>query len=68
MSKTVQVSNETYLLLTSHQVHGEAIDAVIKRLLKVVTTDDITNKSETTGDDTQKYNKYYDDTNSGYIR
>ena len=56
------------MFLKSHQINGETIDAVIKRLLNVVTTNDITVKSETTGDDIQKDNKYYDDTNSGYIR
>lgn len=56
------------MFLKRHQINGETIDAVIKRLLNVVTTNDITVKSETTGDDIQKDNKYYDDTNSGYIR
>ena len=68
MSKTVQLSNETYSLLKIRQTNGETIDAVIKRLLNVVTTNNINDKSEITGDDIQKYNKYYDDTNSGYIR
>ena len=68
MSKPVHLSNQTYMFLKRHQINGETIDAVIKRLLNVVTTNDITVKSETTGDDIQKDNKYYDDTNSGYIR
>ena len=68
MSKTVHLSNESYSFLQSHQINGETIDAVIKRLLNIVTTNNITDNSETTGDDIQKYNKYYDDTNSGYIR
>ena len=68
MSKTVRLSNETYALLKIHQINGETIDAVMQRLLNGVTTNDITDKAETTGDDSHKHNKYYDDTNSGYIR
>ena len=68
MSKPVHLSNQTYMILKSHQINGETVDAVIKRLLNVVTINDITVKSETTGDDVPKHNKYYDDTNSGYIR
>ena len=68
MSKTVRLSNETYSLLKSHQINGETIDAVIQRFVNGVTTNNITDKTETTGDDIHKCNKYYDDTNSGYIR
>ena len=68
MSKTVRLSNETYSLLKSRQINGETIDTVIQRLLNGVTTNNIIEKSETTGDDIREFNKYYDDTNSGYIR
>lgn len=68
MSKTVHLSNETYSLLKNHQINGETMDVVIKRLLNAVTKNDMTNNANTTGYDIRKSNKYYDDTNSGYIR
>ena len=68
MSETIHLSNETYSWLQNHQLNGETPVEVIKRLLLVVLTNDITDKPEITEDDRHKYNKYYDDTNSGYIR
>ena len=68
MSETIHLSKETYLLLQNHRLNGETLDEVIKRLLLVVLTNDITDKPEITEDDSHKYNKYYDDTNSVYIR
>ena len=44
------------------------MDEVIKQLLIVGLANDITDKPQITEDDSQKYNKYYDDANSGYIR
>ena len=68
MTKTVQISDETYSLLQNHQISGETLEEVIKRLLFVVLKTDVTGKPKTTEYDIQKYNKYYDETNSGYIR
>ena len=68
MTKTVQISDETYSLLQNHQISGETLEEVIKRLLLVVLKTDMTGKPKTTECDIQKYNKYYDETNSGYIR
>ena len=68
MSRTVHLSNETYSLLQKHQINGETIDEVIKRLVNAVSVNYITGNPKTTEDDLHKSNKYYDDTNSGYIR
>ena len=64
----MHLSNVTYSLLQNHEINGETMDEVIKRLLIVGLTNDITDRPQITSDDRQKYNKYYYDTNSGYIR
>jgi len=68
LSKTIRISDDTYLFIKQKAVEGDTIDSIIKRLLNIPVPTDLPKPITTAVHDSNKHNKYYDSTNSGYIR
>ena len=68
VSKTIRISDDTYLFIKQKAVEGDTIDSIIKRLLNIPVPTDLLKPITTAVHDSNKHNKYYDSTNSGYIR
>jgi len=68
LSKTIRISDDTYLFIKQKAIEGDTIDSIIKRLLNIPVPTDLLKPITTAVHDSNKHNKYYDSTNSGYIR